>query len=267
MNGQPQGVLERIEVARAASKGAGAVLLQHVGRLTKIDFKGRVDLVTEADRAAEAYLVACIRQAFPLDRVLAEEGGASQWEGNDWQWILDPLDGTTNYVHGLAHYGVSVGLSFNGELVGGVIHVPPTGKTYWAARGSGAYHDDVPLKVSSRDALSQALLVTGFPYDRASTVSALLGPVERALLSARGLRRMGAASLDFVAVACGVFDGYWESRLQPWDMAAGVVLVREAGGSVTAADGGPFTLAGGSVCCTNGLIHDALVDVVRGPCD
>jgi myo-inositol-1(or 4)-monophosphatase len=267
VNCQPNDLNDRLQVARTASREAGSVLLHHFGRLSHVAFKGRVDLVTEADRAAEDHLIARVRQTFPDDGILAEESGASVQEQSPWLWIIDPLDGTTNYVHGLPHYGVSVGLSFNGELVGGVIHAPSTGKTYWAAPGCGAFEDEKPLQVSSRANLEEALLVTGFPYDRARTAVDLLGPVERALQRSRGLRRMGAASLDFVAVACGIFDGYWEARLKPWDMAAGVVLVREAGGCVTGLHGEAFTLAAGHVSCSNGHIHDDLVDMVRGPRD
>jgi len=258
-------LVARLALARDVADAAGAVLERHRGRLREVTKKGDIDLVTEADRAAEAAVVTAIARAFPDDRLIAEEGAARGGARDDgFTWYVDPLDGTTNFVHGLPWFAVSIGVTFRGEPVVGVIHAPALRRTWTAARGQGAFADGVRLHVSDADTLRDALLATGFPYDRDRTAHALVGPVERALVAARGLRRMGAAALDLACVADGTFGGYWEPRLKPWDLAAGIVLVREAGGRVTDHAGGDTMLATGDVIASNGRLHDALTRVVHG---
>lgn len=261
----------RLAVALDAARAAGAVLSRLRGRLVGVEFKDSassrpIDLVTEADRGAEAAVVSHLRGRFPDDRLIGEEG--ADWgsaSGHDWTWFIDPLDGTTNYVHGLPWFAVSVGALYRGVPAVGVVHAPALGRTWSAATGRGARADGAPMRVSAAEHLADGLLATGFPYDRAETAHALVGPVERALRAARGLRRMGAAALDLAMVADGTFVGYWEPRLKPWDLAAGIVLVREAGGTVTDFDGGDAVLARGDVVASNGPVHSALLEVVRGP--
>jgi myo-inositol-1(or 4)-monophosphatase len=253
---------ERIALARQLAIEAGDLLLSYFGRLEHIERKGSVDLVTEADKGAEALLSAAVSRAFPQDSFLGEEGGVSGASEAAWSWVVDPLDGTTNFVHRVPHFAVSIGLLFEGEPYGGVIRHVCRGETYHASRGEGAWCEDRRLQVTEQSVLSDCLLATGFGYDRAQRATELLVPVKRAMEQGRGLRRMGAAALDFVDVAQGLYDGFWEDDLSPWDVAAGVVLVQEAGGQVTAFGGRPVTIDGGSFIATNGLIHEAMIALV-----
>lgn len=259
----------RLELARELAQGAAQLLMERFGRLSasQVVKKGAVDLLTEADQASEDFLRARIAELFPDDAVLAEEsGGVSLDEARGWVWVVDPLDGTTNFVHGSGHFAVSVGLVWENEPVAGAIAAPVRGHVYHGAVGLGAWCGAEALEVSTTESLSDALLATGFPYDRRETAEALVGPVLRALQTAQGLRRAGAACLDFVDVARGVYDGYWEPRLMPWDMAAGIALVRAAGGEVSAYGGAPHDLrapqAEATLVCSNGRIHPALVEMI-----
>ena len=264
MIADPTDVAARLALARSAARVAGRLLEAHRGHLREVVKKGEIDLVTEADRAAEAVLDERIAAAFPGDAVCGEEGGEVVVAGADWVWFIDPLDGTTNFVHGLPWFAVSVGAVYLGRPTVGVIHAPALGHTWHGASGQGAFLDDRPLRVAATTAMKDALLATGFPYDRAQTASALAPPVVRALERARGLRRMGAAALDLAGVAGGTFAGYWEPRLKPWDLAAGVVLVREAGGRVTDFAGGDGMLTSGDIVASNGVLHAGLMGVVHG---
>jgi len=253
---------ERIALARKLAVEAGELLLSYFGRLEQIERKGAVDLVTEADKAAESLLAEAVTQAFPDDSFLGEEGGLSGAQEARWSWVVDPLDGTTNFVHRVPHFAVSIGLLFEGEPYGGVVRHVCRGESYYASRGQGAWCEERRLEVTQRSVLSDCLLATGFGYDRAQRADELLAPVKRAMEQGRGLRRMGAAALDFVDVAQGLYDGFWEDALNPWDVAAGVVLVQEAGGQVTAFGGRPVSIDGGTFIATNGLIHEAMIALV-----
>ena len=255
---------QRVELARVLGCKAGATLMKYFGAISRVGYKGGVDLVTEADEAAEALVRAGIAASFPHDRILAEETGASGDETGAWCWVIDPLDGTTNFVHGVRRFAVSIGITYRDEPVAGVIYEPVNQATYYASVGEGAWCDANPLKVSEQESLKESLLVTGFPYDRGECAQELTEIVARALEQARGLRRFGAACLDLVDVARGVFDGYWEPRLCPWDMAAGVVLVREAGGTVSRYGGKDFSLRSPDLIASNGRIHPALIKMVAG---
>lgn len=255
---------ERIALARRLADQAGELLLSYFGRLERVEHKGTVDLVTEADKAAEALIQTAVSQAFPEDAFLGEEGGLSGATGARWSWVVDPLDGTTNFVHRVPHFAVSIGLLLDGTPHGGVVRHVCRGETFHAVRGQGAWCGEHRLSVTDRRKLVDCLLATGFAYDRAQRADQLLQPFKRALERGRGVRRMGAAALDFVAVAQGVFDGFWEDSLSPWDVAAGIVLVQEAGGHVTGYGGHPVVLDGGQFIATNGHIHEAMVDLVGG---
>jgi myo-inositol-1(or 4)-monophosphatase len=217
------------------------------------------DLVTEFDRRSEQLLVAAIGARFPDDQILAEEGGASGGRSAR-RWLIDPLDGTTNFAHGLPFFVVSVGLEVDGELTVGVVEAPALGWTFAAARGAGARFNGAPMRVSSTETLAASLLATGFPYDRRTNPKNNFGEFVALKKRAHGVRRVGAAALDLAMVAAGWLDGYWERHLRPWDIAAGALLVREAGGQLSAWSGGALAIDSGEIVATNGRVHQELLE-------
>jgi myo-inositol-1(or 4)-monophosphatase len=253
------------EIAITTARAAGAILRERLQHARTIDFKGTVDLVTDADRASEALIVARITEAFPTHRFLGEEGarGADEIAGStpEFGWIVDPLDGTTNYAHGYPHFAVSMALEQRGTVILGVVYDPMRDELFVAERGGGATLNGVPLHVSKIDRLIRGLLATGFPYDidQRGETAALWNIFVNA---AQGTRRDGAAALNLAYVAAGRLDGFWERPLQPWDLAAGGLLVLEAGGMVTTYDEGPFDPYRREVVASNGLIHDAMRDII-----
>ena len=255
-----------LEVAQAVAAASGAVLLEGAFRGHPSDEKAtNIDLVTEFDRRAEKAAIDVLGATRPKDAVLAEESGSHQGAGGR-RWIIDPLDGTTNFSHGLPFFCVSVGLEVDGQIEAGVVHAPALGWTFYAARGQGAFRKvgDVTtrLEVSRTDDLRRCLLATGFPYDRAQSPDNNFQRFMKLELIAQGVRRAGAAALDLSLVAAGWFDGYWEKKVKPWDVAAGSLLVTEAGGRMSSLDGGPFSVDAFEVVATNGHIHKALVDAL-----
>jgi myo-inositol-1(or 4)-monophosphatase len=229
----------------------------------QVSEKSRNDLVSTADRAAEAAILDEIRARFPDHRILSEEAGPGGGLDPDAPlWIVDPLDGTTNYVHGMAHFAVSVGVARAGRVELGVVLDPVKGDVFRAARGHGASWNGRPCRVSDRTGLAGSLLATGFPFRAHELLDVYLDIFRDVFLRAKAVRRPGAASLDLAYTACGIFDGFFEFRLSPWDLAAGVVLVEEAGGAVTAMDGGPDVLATGDVLCGPCGVHRELLEVV-----
>jgi myo-inositol-1(or 4)-monophosphatase len=239
------------------------VLLEQRGHLASVREKGRAgDLVTSADLAAEAAVLEVLRHRSPAIAVLAEESGARSGDVSadpSLRWCVDPLDGTTNYAHGYPFFATSVGLTRHGQPLLGAIAVPMLGELYWAAPGLGAWCNDRPITVSGAARLAESLLVTGFAYDRTGRLDTNYAEFCWFTHRTRGVRRGGAAAVDLAFVACGRLDGYWERGLSPWDLAAGAALVREAGGLVSAYDGGPFELGSGRiVACAPGL-HGAIV--------
>lgn len=247
-----------LDVATEAALTGGALLQGYAGKVEAIE-KGRPgDLITEADKAAEAAILAVIRRHFPEHAVLAEESGQLGSQQNEFLWAIDPLDGTTNYAHQYPFYAVSIGLLIQGVPSVGVIFAPFHQELFQAARGLGATYNRRPMRVSQTAELSQSLLVTGFAYDRRETADNNYAEFCYLTHLTQGVRRGGAASLDLAYVACGRLDGFWERGLSTWDMAAGVVIVEEAGGKVTAYDQSPFVIESGRILATNGLIHKAL---------
>jgi myo-inositol-1(or 4)-monophosphatase len=227
-----------------------------------ISKKGTIDLVTEVDLECERMCRAILAERFPDHAVLAEELGASAAHGSRYRWIFDPLDGTTNYAHGLPIYCSSLGLEIDGRLEVGAIYDPTRKELFTGERGQGAYLNGVRLKVSGTSALIDGLLVTGFPYDvqkRGPDLVALFGAF---LGRARAVRRLGSAALDLCYVAAGRFDAFWEQLLKPWDVAAGAVILEEAGGRITGMDGKPFDLAAGHLVASNGAIHDEMLRLI-----
>src|SRR3712207_571232 len=239
-----------------AAREAGGVLREGFGWQHSIKYKGEVDLVTEVDEQAERVIREILLGAFPSYGMLAEEGGGLAGK-EDARWIVDPLDGTTNYAHGLPIFCVSIALEKRGEVVLGVVHDPLREETYVAERGGGATLNGEPIKVSGTDELIRALLVTGFPYDR-DQAPAALRLFGRFTMLTQSMRRLGSAALDLCYVASGRLDGYYERGAHAWDVAAGALMVEEAGGKVTDYRGGALDLGGREVVASNGALHPAM---------
>ncbi|WP_110988971.1 inositol monophosphatase family protein [Acaryochloris thomasi] len=248
-----------LDVATEAAQAGGAVLHSYWGKLENIREKGRPgDLITEADQAAEAAVLAVIKRYCPDHQILAEESGALGNPDSPYLWAVDPLDGTTNYAHQYPFSATSVALLIQGGPQVGAIYDPFHRELFRAAKGLGATRNRQPIHVSKTDKLAQSLLVTGFAYDRRETKDNNYAEFCRMTHLTQGVRRGGAACLDLAYVACGRLDGYWERGLSPWDIAAGIILVEEAGGIVTAYNQGPQRLNTGRLLATNGLIHQSL---------
>jgi myo-inositol-1(or 4)-monophosphatase len=248
-----------LDIATAAAMDAGTVLQHYWGNLTDVREKGRPgDLVTEADRAAETAVLEVITRHFPDHGILAEESGKLGQADSRFQWAIDPLDGTTNYAHQYPVFAVSIGLLIDGVPQVGVVYNPIRQDLFRAATGLGATFNRRPMRVSNTAALSHSLLVTGFAYDRTETPDNNYAEFCHLTHRTQGVRRAGSASLDLADVACGRVDGYWERGLSPWDIAAGIVLVREAGGCVTAYDQSALVIGSGRILAANPLIHPAL---------
>jgi myo-inositol-1(or 4)-monophosphatase len=243
---------------------AGEVQMAHVGRAMRIDKKGAIDLVTEIDIEIERAFRATIAQRFPDHTVLGEEFASAADRGaeSEFCWVLDPIDGTTNYAHGLPIFCASLALEIDGEAVVGTVYDPNRRELFTAERGQGARLNGTPLQVSSASSLIDSLLVTGFPYSVQREPDELIGLFAAFMTRARAVRRLGSAALDLCYVAAGRFDGFWEMKLQPWDMAAGALIVTEAGGRVTLSTGEPFRSRAGSVLATNGSIHDEMLATI-----
>ncbi|MEO1006409.1 MAG: inositol monophosphatase family protein [Cyanobacteria bacterium J06638_38] len=248
-----------LDVATESVLAAGAVLKERWGKLTNVQEKGRPgDLVTEADKLAEAEVLKVLNRHLPEHQILAEESGALGNADSEYLWAIDPLDGTTNYAHGLPLAATSVGLMIDGVPAVGAVYNPFSDELFQAATGLGATCNRRSIQVSQTQELSKSLLITGFAYDRRETTDNNYAEFCHLTHLTQGVRRLGCASMDLAGVACGRLDGYWERGIQPWDMAAGIVILREAGGKVTAYDGSPLDIASGRILATNSLIHDAL---------
>ncbi|HUH13410.1 MAG TPA: inositol monophosphatase family protein [Longimicrobiales bacterium] len=279
-----------LETARAAADAAAEVHAAHRGRVRVADWseKQAADFVTYVDREAEEAVVARLRADVPEHAILAEEGtsgtalhaavarGAPTGPGErarallavgsvpEWLWVIDPLDGTTNYLHGYPMYASSVAVLHRGRVLAGAVSTSATGEAWWAARGGGAFHQGRRIHVSEIERMPQALIGTGFPFKALHLLPPYLGQFERVLRATAGVRRAGAAALDLCHLATGWLDGFWELVLAPWDFAAGALLVEEAGGIITALDGGDVVRGDGSVLAGNPTVHEALGGLVRG---
>jgi len=249
-----------LEVALSAARRAGEVLREGFGAEHDITYKGEVDLVTEIDEEAERVIRKELLGTFPTYGMLAEEGGGRSGE-EDARWIVDPLDGTTNYAHGLSIFCVSIALERGGQVVLGVVHDPMGEETFVGERGRGATLNGQPIKVSDTDELIRALIATGFPYDRAEMPEAL-ELFGRLAATTRGMRRLGSAALDLCYVASGRLDGYYERGIWPWDLAAGSVIVEEAGGELTNYRGDVLDLARREIVASNGRLHPAMTRLI-----
>lgn len=250
----------RLEIVPAASqiaREAGDLLMRYFVQRVKIEYKGDVDLVTEADRNSEALILERIRQQWPKHNVLGEEGARIE-SGSDYRWYVDPLDGTTNFAHGYPVFCVSLALVYKGERLAGVVYDPTRNQLFAAEQGRGAFMNGEPIHVSATRNLAESLVATGFPSHKRHKNPNIYF-YHQITLRTHGVRRAGSAALDLCCVAAGQFDGFWEFNLNPWDTAAGVLIVEEAGGRVTRFDSSPFQLDSRETLATNGLIHEAML--------
>ncbi len=250
------------QVALRAARAAGRIHLRWLNKTRTTRKSNALDLVTEADKEAEAIIIASIRRAFPSHAILAEESGASA-QKSEHRWIIDPLDGTTNFAHGFPAFCVSIAYEHRGRVQYGVVFDALHKDLFTARRGKGAQLNNKPIHVSKAKALATSLLATGFAYDRRERRRFYLAFWEEMMTRVEGVRRAGSAALDLASVACGRLDGFWEFGLKPWDVAAGSLLVTEAGGMVTNMDGTPFDLAGAQLLATNKRIHREMATALR----
>lgn len=251
-----------LNFAIETARDAGRLLLEKFGGMLTVSKKGDINLVTEADLASEALIVERIKSYYPKHAILAEESGEAKIDGaGEWKWIIDPLDGTTNFAHGYPCWSVTIALEHAGEVVVGVTFDPTRDELFAAERGRGASLNNKPIRVSETEELAEALIVTGFPYDfkRREDFARHLTAF---LLQSRGVRRDGSAAIDMAYLACGRFDGFWEEGLNPWDMAAGVLLIEEAGGQVTGYDNSTFSIYKPPILASNGLIHNQMAAIL-----
>ncbi len=252
---------EFLAVAEPTARAAGRMLADNRPDKLQIEYKGVINLVTEMDKKCEAFIVDQLTSAFPDHAIVAEEGSEVAAHSK-FCWFIDPLDGTTNYTHGLPIYCVSIALEHAGELVCGAIYDPNQEEMFTATKGGGFFLNGKQQSVSLEIDLLKSLLVTGFPYDIRESSEDNLTNFATFAKRARAVRRLGSAALDCCWTACGRFDGFWELKLSPWDLAAGVLMVREAGGQVTDLDGQSFDLHSGRILATNGKIHQQMMDVL-----
>lgn len=255
-----------LEIATEAALAGGAVLDTYWGKLQSVQEKGRSgDLVTEADQASEAAILAVMERHLPSDHsILAEESGQLGDDQSPYQWAIDPLDGTTNYTHQYPFSAVSIGLLVDNIPVLGVIFDPTHRDLFRGAAGLGATLNRQPIQVSTTSSLADSLLVTGFAYDRRDTIDNNYAEFCHFTHLTQGVRRGGSAAIDLAYVACGRLDGYWERGLSPWDITAGIVLVQEAGGRVTAYDNTPVNVRSGRLLATNGQLHGVMSKTLIG---
>ena len=252
-----------LSIAVVAAKAAGSVLLDYAKSGFQIERKNPINLVTDADHAAEQCIIDHLRRRFPNHRTLAEERGVDGHGSAPYRWIIDPLDGTTNFAHGFPVYAISIGVESGNDLLAGVVYDPTRDELFTGEAGRGAFLNGRSVTVSKTAQLDAALMVTGFAYDIRDTPKNNLDHFARFALTSQGVRRTGSAALDLCYVAAGRFDGFWEVKLSPWDMAAGVLIVREAGGRITDLRGNPHSIHQPELVASNGLIHDEMLDILR----
>ncbi|WP_420549253.1 inositol monophosphatase family protein [Curvivirga sp.] len=258
-----------INVMIKAAEKAGRGLVRDFGEVEQLQVskKGPADFVSTADKRAEETIRRELEKARPEYGFLLEEAGVVKGSDEDYRWIVDPLDGTTNFLHGIPHFAISIALEEKGEIVAGVIYDPVKDEMFWAEKGKGAFVNDRRLRVSARTRLSESIFATGIPFMGRDTEDdghgLFLRRLEKIMEKTAGVRRFGAASLDLAYVAAGRYDGFWERGLAPWDVAAGVLLVKEAGGFATDAQGRAFSFKRADVVTANEKIHKSLLDVLR----
>lgn len=249
-------------VARAAARKAGKGIKALLGRVLEVRKKGAIDLVTDADFQAEKAILDTIRSHFPEDSILAEETGRHE-ASPERVWIVDPLDGTTNFAHALPFYAVCIAFQAAGRSVLGLVFNPERDECFEAREGKGAFLNGTPIRVSPTSALMECLVATGFPYSVHEGAGSIVRRLHQILVRTQGIRRLGSAALDLCYVAAGRFDAYWEEGLKPWDTAAAALIVKEAGGRLTDYEGKPFSPGLSTVVASNGVIHEAILEALR----
>ncbi len=263
----PRVLLKYLSTALEAARAAGAYQLSHFGREQKISYKGKINIVTEVDKQCERMILKTLRAKFPDHDYVTEETDIAQ-TGHDCRWIIDPLDGTTNYAHGYPFFCVSIGLEVKGRVRVGAVYAPYLRELFYAAEGHGAWLETPRgkkrLRVSRVDDMNKALLVTGFPYSVRENPGLHFTLFEKFILSAQGVRRDGSAALDLCYVAAGRFEGFWELNLHSWDTAAGELIVREAGGKNTDVEGNLYNPSMPAIISSNGLLHQRMLAIARG---
>lgn len=250
-----------LHIAKEIAREAGTYQKEKLLDPHTIEWKGEINPVTEVDKACEKMIVEKLQGTFPTHDILAEEGGGMR-KHSDYKWIIDPLDGTINYSHGYPLFCVSIALEYKGQIVAGVIYEPNHNELFYAERGSGSFVNDKKISVSPQKILRQSLVSTGFAYNIHQTQKNNFNNFEKMLLSAQAVRRDGVAAVDLCYVACGRYDGFWELNLFPWDVAAGFLIVEEAGGRVTDFMGRPFSIYAKEILATNQNIHPQMVDIL-----
>ena len=256
-------MIEAVKVAVEAALAAGKILRERKDRMGKVSYKEFYDPVTEVDLLCEKTIIDRIKETFPHHDILAEESGNASGNPSPSKWIIDPLDGTLNYSHGDPCYCVSIGLEHEGQLEVGVVYNPCLDELFVAARGKGATLNSIPIKVSTIPTLQESLLVTGFHPKVVNSLDDNLNHFCRFMKKCQAVRRPGSAAMDLVYTAMGRFEGFWELKLSPWDVAAGALIVTEAGGTLTKFDGSPATIYDEEVLASNGLVHQEMVDVLQ----
>jgi myo-inositol-1(or 4)-monophosphatase len=254
-----------LQIAKKLAHDAGKMALkaQQKGFTVETKNGNPINYVTEVDKACEALILKTIESNFPDHSILSEERGAVE-KGGEYKWIIDPIDGTSNFVHGLPIFSISIAVIHKGKPIIGVIEVPGLGENFWAQEGKGAFCNNKPIHVSKTNSLQKALFSTGFSYDRAGARYAKNMELWDAFYKvSNGCRRLGSAALDLCFLAAGRYDGFWEYDLQPWDIAAGKIIVEEAGGTVTNIDGTPFNPKLGAILASNGLLHQEMQNLLR----
>jgi myo-inositol-1(or 4)-monophosphatase len=250
-----------LQLAIEAALEAGKIQRERSSRIGDITFKGDIDLVTEVDLLCEKEIISRIKKQFPDHDILAEESGATQ-RHSEYRWIIDPLDGTVNYSHGFPSYCVSIGLEQKGEIVLGVIYSSCLDELFVAEKGKGSTLNSKPISVSAISSVKKSLLITGFAYDVGQSDNDNLDHFQNFVKESQAVRRMGSAALDLCYVAAGRADGFWELNLHAWDMAAGILIIREAGGEVTRFEGSEFQIDGREILATNSLVHQEMIDIL-----
>lgn len=254
-----------LDIAIEAAKTAGTFLKKNIGKVSNIERKDgqEKNLVTEIDKKSEEIIISIVKRHFPNHDILAEESGASAISTSDYKWIIDPLDGTTNYTHGLPVFCVSICVEWKGELLYGVIYDPNFNELFTAVKGEGAFLNGKKIRVSKTEELGKSLLVSGFPYNIAENPNNAIEHFINFVIRAQAVRRMGSAAIDLAYVAAGRYDGFWEVALNPWDTAAGALLVLEAGGKVSDFSGEPFSIYKKEVLASNCLVHEQMMKVLK----
>lgn len=250
------------DIAISVAKEAGSYQKEKFGSELKIEFKGAIDLVTEVDKKSEQIILNGIQDNFPEHDIMAEEGGGER-KDSAYKWIVDPLDGTTNFAHRLPLFAVSIALEFKGKIIGGVVYNPIYDELFCAFKGEGAYLNNKKIKVTNTNTLDHAMIATGFAYNLRKNISKHIVHFQNVIVKAQAVRRLGSAAIDICYLACGRFDGFWELNLFPWDTAAGTIIAEEAGALVSRFDGSPYTVYEKDLLITNSKIHAEMIKVLK----